>query len=98
MSIDGSLVARRSEILDIASQVLAQKGYDQTSVREIGAACGILSGSLYHHFSSKEQIAFEIVAQFYEQLVRSERAIVRSSIPNADKLRDLMRLGYASIG
>src|SRR5262249_57938903 len=45
---------RREEILAIAAKIFADKGYASTTVREIADAAGILSGSLYHHFDSKE--------------------------------------------
>ncbi len=44
---------RRDEILAIAAQLFAERGFAATTVREIADAAGILSGSLYHHFDSK---------------------------------------------
>jgi AcrR family transcriptional regulator len=47
---------RRQQILQEAGRLFATNGYDGTPMRDIAAASGILPGSLYHHFSSKEQI------------------------------------------
>jgi AcrR family transcriptional regulator len=47
---------RRQQILQEAARSFAMNGYDGTSMRGIAAASGILAGSLYHHFASKEQI------------------------------------------
>src|SRR5215472_18769414 len=47
---------RRARMLELAGELFAQKGYRATTVREIADAAGILSGSLYHHFDSKESI------------------------------------------
>ena len=44
---------RREEILQVAALLFAAKGYEETTIREIGDAAGILSGSLYHLFQTK---------------------------------------------
>lgn len=46
----------REQLLDAAARLFGRKGYDATSVREIGAALGISAPALYHHFPSKEEI------------------------------------------
>jgi AcrR family transcriptional regulator len=53
---------RRQQILQEAGRLFALNGYDGTSMRDIAAACGILPGSLYHHFPSKEQIFLAVHA------------------------------------
>lgn len=52
---------RRDEILRIAAQVIAERGLAGATVRDIGQAAGILSGSLYHHFESKEEIVLDLL-------------------------------------
>ncbi|MEX2293863.1 MAG: TetR/AcrR family transcriptional regulator [Acidimicrobiales bacterium] len=64
MSVGG---ARRSEILDTAAGLFASFGL-QTSLKEIADACGILPGSLYHHFESKEAIIVELVKRYRDEL------------------------------
>jgi AcrR family transcriptional regulator len=54
--------ARREELLKIAAHVFATKGVASATVRDIAQEAGILSGSLYHHFSSKEQMVREVLA------------------------------------
>lgn len=56
--------ARRDEILAVAAELFARKGIKATTVREIADAVGVLSGSLYHHFPSKDEIAREILLRF----------------------------------
>ena len=53
---------RRDELLAIAARVFAEKGIASATVRDIAQEAGILSGSLYHHFASKEEMVKEIVA------------------------------------
>lgn len=51
---------RKREILEIAAQLFARKGYRGTSMREIGEQTGILGGSLYHHIKSKDELFVEL--------------------------------------
>lgn len=48
--------ARREAIIDATVGLFMDKGYEGTSVREIAEAVGIRKPSLYHHFTSKEQM------------------------------------------
>lgn len=59
---------RRALILQGAGQLFATKGVSATTVREIASAAGLLSGSLYHYFDSKEAMVEEIVASFLTDL------------------------------
>lgn len=52
---------RRDEIVKIAAQLFARRGFEATTIREIAKAANILSGSLYHHFDTKEDILREAV-------------------------------------
>lgn len=47
---------RRTAILDAAAQCFSRAGYEGTSVRDIATAAGILPGSMYYHFKSKEEL------------------------------------------
>jgi TetR/AcrR family transcriptional regulator, cholesterol catabolism regulator len=70
--------ARRDDVVRLAGHLFAQKGYRATTVREIADAAGILSGSLYHHFDSKESIGDEILAGFMNEILADYRAAVAS--------------------
>jgi len=54
---------RQSEVLDAAAALFRQKGYEGTSLRGIAAASGMLPGSIYCHFSSKEEIFLAVQQQ-----------------------------------
>lgn len=60
--------ARRSEILETAAGLFASSGYVSTSLKDIADACGILPGSLYHHFESKEAIVIELLERYTGEL------------------------------
>ncbi|MEU7074609.1 TetR/AcrR family transcriptional regulator [Streptomyces narbonensis] len=59
---------RRHELLATAAEVFAAQGYDATTVRKIADAAGILAGSLYYHFDSKESMLDEILSGFLNEL------------------------------
>jgi AcrR family transcriptional regulator len=63
---DGS---RRAEILESAAALIAASGL-RTSLQEIADAAGILPGSLYHHFESKEAILLELIRRYHADLDR----------------------------
>src|SRR3954451_9189087 len=67
---------RRGELLAIAATLFAERGLRATTVRDIADAAGILSGSLYHHFDSKESMVDEILRQFLDGLFDRYREIV----------------------
>ncbi|QGG40095.1 TetR family transcriptional regulator [Aeromicrobium yanjiei] len=56
--------ARTDEIRKVAADLFQSAGYSSTTMNEIAKATGILPGSLYHHFASKEEIAIEIMEAF----------------------------------
>ncbi|MBK8731220.1 MAG: TetR/AcrR family transcriptional regulator [Tetrasphaera sp.] len=60
---------RRSEILDSAAELFARKGIAGTTVREIADEVGMLSGSLYHHFASKDEMVQAILVSFVETII-----------------------------
>lgn len=64
----GAESERYAEVLGIAADLFARKGYTTTTVRDVADAAGILSGSLYHHFESKEAMADEILTSFLNDM------------------------------
>ncbi|OBK98415.1 TetR family transcriptional regulator [Mycobacterium asiaticum] len=60
---------RRTEILETAATLIASSGL-RTSLQEIADAAGILPGSLYHHFESKEAILVELIHRYQADLDR----------------------------
>src|SRR5580692_11455390 len=75
MASDG---VRRAEILDTAATLFASAGL-RTSLKEIADACGILPGSLYHHFESKEGIILEFVRAYVDDLNRVAATAMETS-------------------
>jgi AcrR family transcriptional regulator len=53
----------RGKVLQVAAHLFRHKGYERTTVRDLAAAAGIQSGSLFHHFRSKDEILSSVMEQ-----------------------------------
>lgn len=62
---------RKGQLLEEAARLFGARGYDKTSMRDIATAFGILPGSLYHHFGSKEELFIAVYAAGVSQLIES---------------------------
>ena len=87
--------SRREEILQTAATLFASSGF-RASLAEIADACGILPGSLYHHFDSKEAIMVELVHRYQDDLDRVAKEALDTlhepvPRPAEERIRDLAR-------
>jgi AcrR family transcriptional regulator len=89
--------SRRQELLAIAARLFAERGFKNTTVRDIADAAGILSGSLYHHFDSKESIVDELLDSFQQALWREYDAIEASDLSPRQKLEAVVRTSFDAI-
>lgn len=88
---------RRQTILAIAAKLFAANGYASTTVRDIADESGILSGSLYHHFVSKEAIAQEILMIFLDKLIGQYEQILTANKQPAESFGDLVRVSFTAV-
>src|SRR3954468_5127574 len=88
---------RREELLAIAARLFAEKGFGNTTVRDIADAAGILSGSLYHHFDSKESMVDEILSSFQDELFGRYDAILLSDADARTKLEQAVLVSFEAI-
>lgn len=86
---------RRQEILDVAARLIAERGLAGATVREIGDAAGILSGSLYHHFESKEEIVLDLLLDNVAAELARARTIVADAPDARAALTGLIRASIA---
>ncbi len=92
---DDSSSVRRRELLAIAAELFAERGFFNTTVREIGDAAGILSGSLYHHFGSKEEMVDSILQEFLQPLQQRFAALeADASLDSKEMLRALIHESF----
>jgi len=88
---------RREELLAITASLFARKGFRNTTVRDIADAAGILSGSLYHHFDSKESMVDEILSTFQEELFGQYDEILASADDARTKLERAVLVSFETI-
>lgn len=88
MSATAEWTDRHALILTEAGALFAEKGIAGTSVRDIAEAVGVLSGSLYHYFGSKDAIADTIVTRYLDDLTLRYRDV--SALPEAQRLAGLV--------
>ena len=88
---------RREELLSIAGGLFADRGLRSTTVRDIADTAGILSGSLYHHFDSKESMVDELLRGFLDALFQRYREIVDEGLSAAETLRQLVVASFEAI-
>jgi AcrR family transcriptional regulator len=67
---------RRQQILDIAAELFAARGFHGVSVAELGSACGISGPALYKHFESKDAMLAEMLVSISEALLSEGRSRV----------------------
>ena len=62
---------RRSEIVEAARTLFLSKGYEATSTVDIMKAVGIAKGTLYYHFSSKEEILDALLSDITDNMAKA---------------------------
>ncbi|MET9337683.1 MULTISPECIES: TetR/AcrR family transcriptional regulator [unclassified Nonomuraea] len=93
----GSASERRDHLVKLAAEIFARKGFQATTVREIANEAGILSGSLYHHFDSKETIVDEVLSTFLDDLIARYRAAQESGGDPRTVLSEMVRIGFGTL-
>ena len=69
---------RRSQILDVAAQLIAERGYTLTSVDDVIRESKLSGKShFYHYFKSKEQLGYEVLNRQFERFTERGLAILR---------------------
>lgn len=80
----------KRKIFETSMKLFAQKGYDATSIEEITGKVGVAKGTLYYHFSSKEEI-FEFLIEEGVKLLKNSIEIKTAKLTNSlDKIRAIV--------
>jgi AcrR family transcriptional regulator len=94
---NNGMSGRRALILEAAMRRFADFGFEATTVREIGQDMNILSGSLYHHFATKDEMLHEIVRDAVVQLRNNAMRISRAPLDAEHRLVALILLDLGEI-
>lgn len=76
-----------ARILAAAVQLFARKGFDGTSVQEIVAEAAVTKGAMYHYFTSKDDLLYEI----YNQLLSRQLADLERILADGGSPRETLR-------
>ncbi len=82
----------KRKIFEASMKLFAEKGYDGTSVEEITATVGVAKGTLYYHFSSKEEIYNFLLEEGTKLLINNVDIKVSKVEKTIDKLRAIVLL------
>lgn len=86
---------KRDEILDIAAQCFADRGYPAASMNDIAATSGTSKARLYHYYDSKEAILFDLLDRYTQRLLaliaQAEATAQRRNLDDRAALHELIR-------
>ncbi|MFG2887719.1 TetR/AcrR family transcriptional regulator [Streptomyces sp. NPDC048297] len=88
---------RRGELLGTAAEVFAEQGYNATTVRTIADRAGMLAGSLYYHFDSKESMLEEILRSFLDELWGRYDRVLAAGLGPRETLEALVTESFREI-
>jgi AcrR family transcriptional regulator len=84
--------ARRAELLRIAREVLAEKGFEATTISEIVSRAGVAQGTFYLYFPSKISLVMTLADEMQESIVNA----LRASYAEAEHLGDMVKRSVES--
>lgn len=77
----------RGRLLQASANLFSSKGFERTTVRDLAAAVGIQSGSIFHHFRSKDDILRAVM----EETIHRNTALMRMAIEGLEDPRERLR-------
>jgi AcrR family transcriptional regulator len=86
---------RRDEILNLAAALFAKEGFSSASMAGLAAACGMSKALLYHYYTNKEAILFDLLDRYTQRLLaiigQTEGAAQRKKLSERAALHELVR-------
>jgi AcrR family transcriptional regulator len=83
----------REEILQRASLLFYERGYGETSIRDIAEAVGLSSSTMYHHFANKQDVLYAIVSRYMSDFVDATVPILKdATLTPAERIRHVVRI------
>ncbi|WP_232668208.1 TetR/AcrR family transcriptional regulator [Pseudonocardia sp. TRM90224] len=87
---------RRLGLLATAAEIFSKRGFRATSMKEIAAAVGMSKPTIYHYFTSKEELLVRLYSDVLDESLDAARATVAAAPTPLDAIRDLIasRVAY----
>ncbi|ANQ85687.1 TetR/AcrR family transcriptional regulator [Azoarcus olearius] len=83
----GEPVERRQVILTAAAELFSEQGYDRSSIRDIARKVGLLPGSVYHYFPSKDELYLAVHREGFQRVLGRVKAAAEEGSDPWDRLR-----------
>ncbi len=80
-----------SLLLQVATQMLGERGFGSTSVDDIAEKAGVAKGTVYYHFKSKAELVDALITEGLTPLAMRMRAAVDESTSARESLQSLVR-------
>jgi AcrR family transcriptional regulator len=90
MAANAPKEAVKDSILDATDRLIARFGYRKMTVEDIAAEAGIGKGTIYLHFTSKEEVVLSHIDRIVDRLNDQLREIARSNATTAERLRQML--------
>ena len=84
--------ATRDRILDVAESLFARKGYDGTTIKQIGGGSGLNPALIYYYFDGKEGLYKAVLQRFFDTVLAQGVAVLDGTAPPAEAIRRLLAL------
>ena len=79
--------ATRGQLIQVATRLFAEHGYEGTSIEAVLTAAGVSRGALYHHFAGKEALFEAVVAAVSDQVTLELTEVIRDCADPVEALR-----------
>jgi AcrR family transcriptional regulator len=83
---------RRRQLLDVALQVFAERGFHETAMNDIADAAGVTKPVLYQHFRSKRELFGELLADVGREL----QDTITKAVASAQTSREMVEMGFTA--
>lgn len=81
---------RRSQLLNAAERLIAERGFLAVRLEDIGAAAGVSGPAIYRHFPNKEALLVELLAGISAQLLAGAQTVVADAVDRDEALASLI--------
>jgi AcrR family transcriptional regulator len=79
--------ATRGQLIEVATSLFAENGYESTSIEAVLAAAGVSRGALYHHFAGKEALFTAVLETVSERITAEITEIISGCTDPLDAIR-----------